>query len=72
MTQCEKILRHLRDFGQITPIEALADYGVMRLGARIWDLKRQGYAISSELVEGTNRYGERTHFARYRMKGAGA
>lgn len=35
MTQCEKILRHLRDFGQITPIEALADYGVMRLGARI-------------------------------------
>lgn len=40
MTQCEKILRHLRDFGQITPVEALADYGVMRLGARIWDLKR--------------------------------
>lgn len=53
MNQCETILRHLRD------------YGSMRLGARIWDLKAQGVPIKSETVTGKNRYGERTCFARY-------
>ena len=70
MTQNERLLRHLTDYGSITPVEALSDYGIMRLGARIYDLKREGYVITSELVEGRNRYGERTRYARYRM-GAG-
>lgn len=67
MTQNERLLRHLTDYGSITPVEALSDYGIMRLGARIYDLKREGHVITSELVEGRNRYGERTRYARYRM-----
>jgi hypothetical protein len=67
MTQAERILRHLKDFGTITPVEALRDYGVMRLGARIWDLKHRGYDIRTEREEGLNRYGERTAYARYRI-----
>ena len=35
MTQSEKILRHLKDYGSITPLEALQEYGCMRLGARM-------------------------------------
>lgn len=69
MTQAERILRHLQDFGTITPVEALAEYGVMRLGARIWDLKHQGHEIVTEREEGLNRYGERTAYARYRLRG---
>lgn len=46
MTQNEMILNHLRDHGSITPQEAMARYGCMRLGARIWDLKREGHAIT--------------------------
>lgn len=45
MTQSERILRHLQDYGSITPVEALSDYGCMRLGARIYDLKSRGYDI---------------------------
>lgn len=67
MTQNERLLRHLTDYGSITPVEALSDYGIMRLGARIYDLKREGHVITCELVEGRNRYGERTRYARYRM-----
>lgn len=67
MTQQEMVLRHLKDYGSITPVEALREYGIMRLGARIWDLRHDGHAISSELVESRNRYGEKTHYARYRM-----
>lgn len=69
MTQCEKILRHLKDYGSITPMEALRDYGCMRLGARIYDLKRRGHDIDSALETGENRYGERISYARYTLRG---
>lgn len=67
MTQSERILRHLRDYGSITPVEALQEYGCMRLGARIYDLKREGHDIRTERQSARNRYGERTTFARYIM-----
>lgn len=67
MTQNERILRHLIDYGSITPVEALRDYGCMRLGARIFELKREGHAICREFVDGRNRYGEKTRYARYTM-----
>jgi hypothetical protein len=41
----------------------------MRLGARIWDLKRMGYRIKKEEVKSTNRFGDPVHFARYRLEG---
>lgn len=66
-TQCEKILRHLKDFGSITAMEAMQEYGCMRLAARISDLRANGVAIVSETVAGKNRYGETTHFAIYRL-----
>lgn len=68
MTQTEKILRHLKKFGSITPLEAMEEYGIMRLGARIWDLKKAGYEIRSQDVKGRNRFGEPTRFARYSLE----
>ena len=70
MTQKEKVLRHLRDYGSLTQLEALAEYGIMRLGARVWDLRKMGYDITSEIIEGRNRYGETVHYARYSMAAA--
>ena len=67
MTQTQCILKHLEDHGSITALEALQHYGCMRLGARIWDLKRDGHDIRREMVEGRNRHGDRTHYARYTM-----
>ena len=71
MTQCERILRHLQDYGSITQAEAVTEYGCYRLGARIFDLKAHGVAIKSETVSGKNRYGERTSFARYSLDSGG-
>lgn len=68
MTQCEKILRHLEDYGSITPVDALREYGCMRLGARIYDLKRKGHDITRTLEAGRNRYGEETRYARYMLR----
>ena len=69
MTQSQVILEHLKKHGSITQKEAIDNYGIMRLGARIWDLKRQGHVIFTERETGMNRYGEKTAYARYRMGG---
>lgn len=68
MNQAERVLEHLEKHGSITPLEAMNDLGVMRLGARIWDLKAQGVPIKKEIAKGKNRYGKYTHFARYRLE----
>ncbi len=65
MTQNQKVLRHLREQGGITPVIAMSEYGIMRLASRIADLRRMGYDIHGELVEGVNRYGEKTHYSMY-------
>ena len=67
MTQCERIIRHLEDYGTITSLEAIVEYGILRLASRINDLKRQGYAISSETQTGKNRYGEHVHYSVYKL-----
>lgn len=67
MTQCQMILEHLEKYGSITPKEALDLYGIMRLGARIWDLKRAGMWISRAMISAPNRNGEMTRFAKYSL-----
>lgn len=68
ITQCDRILRHMKDYGSITSLEAVNEYGIMRLASRINDLRAQGIDIVSEVKTGKNRYGEDTHFAVYKLK----
>ena len=35
MSQVEKILRHIEMYGSITPLEAMKEYGIMRLASRM-------------------------------------
>lgn len=67
-SQCDRILRHLKDFGSITSMEAMQDYGIMRLASRINDLRSQGFKIKSETVAAKNRYGETTRYAIYKLE----
>lgn len=67
LTQTKLILTHLLSAGSITPREAYNDYGIMRLGARIWDLKHMGYNIITEVETAYNRFGKPTRFAKYRL-----
>lgn len=67
MTQNERILRHLKEYGSITSLEAMSEYGIMRLASRINDIKRLGIDIKKESIVGKNRYGEPTRYARYSL-----
>lgn len=64
-TQAQKVLDYIRQFGSITQLDAIRDLGVMRLAARVADLKRQGYCIISEQDTVMNRFGEPCYVARY-------
>lgn len=66
MTQCERIRKYLDDFGSISTYEAMVDLGIASLSKRICDLKEQGEMIISEVVRVKNRYGQKTHYTRYR------
>jgi hypothetical protein len=51
MSQERDILDHLHTHGSITPLVALEEFGCMRLAARVNDLRRGGWAISTDLVK---------------------
>lgn len=64
----KRILRHLKDYGTITSWEAILEYGCTRLSHYIYLLKKEGYTITGVNEPFTNRYGEKSHFTRYRLE----
>lgn len=69
-TQKEMILEYLKENGKITDREAYQDFGIRRLGARIWDLRSEGYKIRTEETTMPNRFGKNTTFATYILEDA--
>ena len=67
MTQKDKILAYMRTYGSITPMDALREFGCLRLSARIADLKKDGHIIATEMVADRNRFGDVTHYAKYSL-----
>lgn len=65
ITQIEKILRYVEENGSITPLDAMREYGIMRLASRICDMRRFGYTVHKEMETAKNRYGEPVRYARY-------
>lgn len=63
MSQNHLILNHLKNGNTLTSLEALSLFNCLRLGARIMDLRNQGYNIITETVHANNK-----HFARYRLQ----
>jgi uncharacterized small protein (DUF1192 family) len=62
ITQKRRVLGYLQLNKSITPLTALSRLGVMRLGARIWDLRKEGHVIESRLIKNRGK-----HYARYSL-----
>lgn len=67
VTQRDRVLQYIRDFGYITSWDAYKDLGISQLGARIFELKERGYVFEKTRIETKNRYGEKTHYDEYRL-----
>lgn len=67
-SQREGILKYLKVHGSITPLDALREFGCMRLASRISELRCMGYDITSEMEITKNTAGQAVHYARYRLE----
>ena len=67
-TQCDRVLEYLTTHNSITPMDALRHLGIMRLGARIWDLKRMGHNIDTGTEEVMTGNGGTARVARYTLR----
>ena len=65
-TQVEKVLARLQA-GTLTQMEAIDELGCMRLGARVLELRDQGYDIRTTMIEVPARGGGIAHVARYQL-----
>jgi hypothetical protein len=50
-SQNDRILSYLSGGRSITPLEALRLFGCFRLGARIYDIQKDGHTIKRAMVE---------------------
>lgn len=65
-THIDRVLRYLHDFGSITSLDAIREFGNTRLSATIFELRhRYNIPIKSQREFGRNRYGEKTDYVRY-------
>ena len=65
--QAQKVLDYMRQHGSIDQWRAMNDLRIMRLGARIWDLKAMGVSIVTVIRHRVNEDGTATHWAEYRL-----
>lgn len=56
MSQGEACLDYLERYGSITPLEALTAFGCFRLSAVIFELRKAGYAIKTDINDGKKKY----------------
>lgn len=68
MTQEERVLEYIQEFGSITTWDAFADLGITRLSAKIFDLDKDGYRFDRKVECSVNRYGKPVHYTRYSLR----
>lgn len=68
MKQLDKVVRHMERYGSITPAEAVKEYGIYRLSAIVYTMKKRGFPVESNMEYSLNRFGEKTKYARYSMR----
>lgn len=67
-TQYDRILEHLQKNGKISQKRAISLYGAYRLSAIIYNLRRDGYNISTNYKSGKNRFGDSVTWAEYKLE----
>ena len=65
MTQYERIIDYIYQFGSISPMEAFADLGITKLSTRISEMRADGLDFHQEWEVRKNRYGEKVRYMRY-------
>lgn len=66
ITHKDRVLKYIQDYGSITSLDAIREFGNTRLSASIWLLRHvDNINILSINETSKNRYGEKVSYARY-------
>lgn len=68
-TQKKAVRKHLEDYGHITAIMALSEYGCFRLSHIIYKLREDGLKIDTLNTQTISRYGNLVTYATYKYEG---
>ena len=68
LNQKQKVLRHLKEIGAITPVQAFFDYSIMRLAAVIFALKEDGSNIKTTILKSENKFGDKRSYGQYELE----
>lgn len=68
-SKTQDVLNHLKIYGSISQREAVEYYNLYRLSSVIFELRKRGYEITSELVPFKSKYGISSNFANYHLIG---
>jgi hypothetical protein len=68
MTQEDRVLEFMREFGEITSLDAFREFGITRLSAKIFNLRKLGWQIKTDYKTEKNRYGDLVSFGVYRWE----
>ena len=63
-----RVKEWLLRYGTITSWEAIEAFGCTRLPVYISKLRKSGWEIETKLHDGKDRFGEKTHYARYHLR----
>lgn len=69
MTQYDRVLQHLQNNSKgLSQMQAVRLYGAYRLSAIIYDLRNNGYNISTTYKTSKNRFGDSVTYAIYKLE----
>lgn len=67
LTQKERVILYIQEFGSISRREGFLDLGIVELSSRIGELESMGYQFDRETETSKNRYGEDVRYTRYSL-----
>lgn len=65
VTKIKQIENHLKTYGSITPWDAITKFKATRLSAEIFELKKRGMNIKTEIINGKDCNGNPDRYAKY-------
>ena len=68
MTKTQAVLDWLKTHASISSMEAIQNFGATRLSVIIFNLRKRGYNIETVMVDGRDRFGNQTRYARYYLR----
>lgn len=67
MNRAERVYAYMKEFGSITPMDAIKDLGYTRLACAISEMKRDGHKVRKKYETKKNRFGQPVTYARYSL-----